>query len=214
MKTVIMLDSTVNVTPGLESRFSWVPLTVRFGDEEFVDGVTIQNDAFYEKLASSPVLPTTSQAMPYQFTKAFEEATKDGKKAVLITVSSSLSGTFQSAMLAARDFEGQVYVVDSKSVTIGAGILAEYALALSDNGIPAEEIFETLIEERNEIRIFGVLDTLEYLKKGGRISKAACVAGSLLSIKPVACIQNGAIEVVAKARGMKQGLSLLKKEIE
>lgn len=214
MNTVIMIDSTTNVTPGLEHRFSVVPLTLRFGEEEFIDGVTIQNDAFYEKLKTSPVLPTTSQASPEQFSKAFREATKDGKSVVLITVSSALSGTFQSAMLAAQDFPGSVYVVDSKSVTIGAGVLAEYALALADSGVEAEEIFETLIEERSEIRIFGVLDTLEYLKKGGRISKAAALAGGLLSIKPVARIQNGKIEIICKARGAKQGLSAMKKAIE
>lgn len=209
-----MLDSTTNVTPGLEDRFLWVPLTVRFGDEEFIDGVTIQNDVFYEKLASAGALPTTSQAMPVQFSEAFEAAAERGGKIILITLSSRLSGTYQSAMLAARDFEGRVFVVDSRSVTIGAGILAEYALTLADSGMPAEEIYRTLLQERDKILIFGVLDTLEYLKKGGRISKAAALAGGILSIKPIARIQNGEIEVVGKARGMKAGFSLLKKEIE
>ena len=214
MKTIIMIDSTANVSDELRNMFCIVPLTVRFGDEEYIDGVTITNDEFYEKMAASDVLPTTSQAQPHAFSEAFRKATGDGSKVVLITIASKLSGTFQSAMLAAQDFEGQVFVVDSRSVAIGAGILAEYALSMAEKGISAEEIFEILLKERDSIRVFATLDTLKNLLHGGRISRTAYVAGGLLSIKPIACIKDGEITVVAKARGAKQGAQYLRKEIE
>lgn len=214
MKTRIIIDSTANVSPELKDMFSIVPLTVRFGDQEYIDGVTITNDEFYEKMAASSVLPTTSQAQPHAFTEAFKQATKDGSQAVCITISSRLSGTFQSAMLASQDFEGQVFVVDSRSVSIGAGILAEYALSMAEKGMSAEEIFGILLKERDNIRVFASLDTLKNLMHGGRISKTAYVAGGLLSIKPIACIKGGEISLVAKARGAKQGAQYLRKEIE
>lgn len=213
MKTKIMIDSTTNVSMELRDLFEIVPLTVRFGEEEYIDGVTITNDEFYEKMASSPVLPTTSQALPYDFSRAFQNAVKDGSKVVLITLSSKLSGTFQSAMLAAQEFENQVYVVDSRSVTIGAGVLAEYALSLAQRGLPAEEIFQILLRERENVFIYGMLSTLENLKRGGRISNYAYLAGGLLSIKPIACIKDGEIHIINKARGLKQGAAILKKEI-
>ena len=212
MKVRIIVDSTADFTEDMKSRFTIVPLTIHFGDEEYVDGVTISHKKFYEKLIESDVLPSTSQATPAAFTKAFEKVKANGESAVVITLSSSLSGTYQSAIIAAEEYEN-IYVVDSKSVAIGTGILAELALKMADEGRSAEEIVEVITAERENIRIIAMLDTLEFLKRGGRISKTAAFAGGVLSIKPVLNIQDGKINVLGKARGSRQGNNLLVQEI-
>ena len=213
MNVRIVIDSTADVRAALRDRFSIVPLTVHFGEEEYVDGVTITHKAFYEKLVESDVLPTTSQATPAAFAKVFDEAVSRGETVVALTVASQLSGTYQSAVIAAADYPGKVYVVDSRTVAIGTGILAELALGLVDRGLSAEEIARRLEEERDDVHVVALLDTLEYLKKGGRISKTVAFAGGLLSIKPVAAIKNGEILLLGKARGSKQGNNLLVQQI-
>lgn len=126
MKTRIIVDSTADLMPEFKSRVSVVPLTVHFGDEEYIDGVTIDHKTFYEKLIETDVLPTTSQATPAAFAQQFEQVNMAGGEAVVITLSSQLSGTYQSAMIAAQDFDN-IYVVDSGSAAIGGGILVEQA---------------------------------------------------------------------------------------
>ena len=143
MKTRIIVDSTADLMPEFKSRVHTVPLTVKFGDEEFIDGVTIDYKAFYEKLIESDVLPTTSQANPDTFMKEFEKVKEAGDSAVVITLSSRLSGTYQSAMIAAEDFDN-IYVVDGGSATIGTSILVELALNLLDEDLSAKEIVEKL----------------------------------------------------------------------
>lgn len=213
MNVNIIIDSTANVRSGFEKCFSVVPLTVSFGDQEYIDGVTIDHRQFYEKLIESDVLPTTSQPTPAAFADVFEEIVSKGETAVVITVSSQLSGTYQSATIAAAEYPDSIFVVDGKSVSIGTGVLAEYALELRNSGCSAREIVRALEEARDRVLVVALLDTLEYLKKGGRISGAAAVAGSLLSIKPVAAITDGVIKLLGKARGSRQGNNLLVQEI-
>lgn len=213
MKVRIIVDSTTDVAENIKSRLSVVPLTVNFGDEEYIDGVTIDHKKFYEKLIESDVIPTTSQATPSAFEKLFEEVKAAGESAVVLTLSSTLSGTYQSAMIAAEEYDN-IYVVDTRSVAIGSGILAQLALQLADRGMNARSIADTLCKERDKVCIVALLDTLEYLKRGGRISKTAAFAGGLLSIKPVISLENGEIKVLGKARGSKQGNNLLVTEIE
>lgn len=213
MSVKIIIDSTVDMTLQTKNRTVIVPLTVCFGDQEFVDGITIDHKMFYEKLVESDVLPTTSQATPVAFASAFQKIADAGDTAVVLTISSCLSGTYQSATIAAEDFSG-IYVVDTHSTTIGAGILAELALNMADSGLSAEEIALRLEQERDNVCVVAMLDTLEYLKKGGRISKAVAFAGGLLSIKPVISLENGEIKILGKARGSKQGNNLLMQEIE
>ena len=129
MKTRIIVDSTADLMPEYKERVKVVPLTVHFGDEEYVDGVTIDHKTFYEKLVETDVHPSTSQASPAAFEAEFEEAKQAGESAVVITLSSKLSGTYQSAVIAAQDYEN-IYIVDSESVAIGGGILVELALKL------------------------------------------------------------------------------------
>lgn len=212
-KVNIIVDSTADITEDVKERMTVVPLTLHFGDEEYIEGVTIQKKEFYQKLIESDVLPKTSQASPADFEDVFEKIVAAGESAVVITLSSKLSGTWQSAMIAAREYEDSVYVVDSRSVAIGTAILAKLALRLADEGMEAREIAERLEKEREKICLIAMLDTLEYLKKGGRISAAAAFAGGVLSIKPVVCIRDGEIVILGKARGSKQGNNLLVSEI-
>ena len=161
MKTRIIVDSTTDLVQEYKERVSVVPLTVNFGEEEYIDGVTIDYKTFYEKLIESDVLPTTSQANPDTFIKEFEKVKEAGESAVVITLSSRLSGTYQSAMIAADDFENN-YVVDGGSATIGNSILVEYAIKLLDEGMSANEIAEKLEEAKGKIVIVALLDTFEY----------------------------------------------------
>lgn len=190
-----------------------VPMTITFGNDEYKDGVTLSHREFYEKLIESDELPRTSQVSPYDFETSIGEAVADGSEVIVVTMASGLSGTYQSAVMAADKFDG-VYVVDSESVTIGEIILIKYGMQLAKEGCSAAEIVEKLNECKKKIHIIALLDTLEYLKKGGRISKTVAFAGGLLSIKPVVTIQDGAVQVIGKARGSRQGNNLLVEHIE
>ena len=214
MKVQIILDSTTDLPNALRSQCRIIPLCVRFGDTEYIDGVTIDHQQFYEKLIESDQLPTTSQPTPDAFAQAYQKCVDAGQKAVVLTVSSELSGTYQSATIAAMDFPGQVYVVDSRSVAIGTGILAQLAIHMAQEGADAEEIVRQISAERENVRLIAMLDTLEYLKKGGRISSTIAFAGNLLAIKPVVCVRNGSIAMLGKARGSKQANNLLVEEIQ
>ena len=213
MKTRIIVDSTADLLPQIKERVHVVPLTVHFAEQEYIDGVTIDHKMFYEKLAEASVLPTTSQATPAVFAKYFEEAKQAQEAAVVITLASKLSGTYQSAMIAAEDYEN-IYVVDSASATIGGGILVELALQYLDAGMSAKEIAEKLEEEKKKIVIVALMDTLDYLKMGGRVSKTVAFAGAVLNIKPVISVVDGEIRMIGKARGTKQGNNLLVQEME
>lgn len=214
MSVKIVVDSTADLQPQVAAEMTVVPLTIRFGDREYVQGVDITNQEFYEKLVESDAMPTTSQATPFQFEQVFQKIIDDGDDVVCITLSQKLSGTLQSAMVAAGEFPGRVYVVDSESVAIGAGILAEHALRLVKQGMTAGKICEQLLEDRKKVCVLAMLDTLEYLKKGGRISKTVAFAGELLQLKPVVSLDAGQIQMVGKARGSKQGNNLLVQQIE
>ena len=213
MKTRIIVDSTADLLQNMKEQVHVVPLTVHFGEEEYIDGVTIDHKAFYEKLVETDVHPSTSQATPAAFEKEYEKAKQAGEAAVVITLSAKLSGTYQSAMIAAQDYEN-LYVVDSGTGAIGSAILTEYALKLLDRGLDAKQIAEKLEEVKRRVVIVALVDTLEYLKKGGRISKTVAFAGTILNIKPVLSIIDGDINVLGKARGSKMGNNLLVQEIE
>ena len=213
MNTRIIVDSTADLTPALKERVHTVPLTVLFGDEQFVDGITIDKHAFYEKLIECDVLPTTSQATPDAFMQEFEKAAQAGESAVVITLSSKLSGTYQSAVIAAAEYDN-IYIVDSGSAAIGSGILVELACQMLDAGMSAQEIAAKLEEEKKKLIVVALVDTLEYLKKGGRISKTVAMVGGVLNIKPVLSICDGEIHMLGRARGSKMGNNLLIQEIE
>ena len=210
----IIVDSSADLAPQVRERITVIPLALRFGEEEYLDGINITNREFYEKLAVAKDLPTTSQATPFAIAAFFAEAVENGDDVVAVMLSSGLSGTYQSALMAAQEYEGRVFVVDSRNVTIGSAILAEYALRLADSGRSAPEIAKELETAREKIHLVAVVDTLEYLQRGGRVSKTAAVAGGLLSIKPVVAVVDGVIKVIAKGRGNRQANRLMEQEIE
>ncbi|MBP5248931.1 MAG: DegV family protein [Lachnospiraceae bacterium] len=211
-KTQIIIDSTTDLAEGFRDRVKVVPLMVSFGDKEYVDGIELSRDEFYRKLESGDVLPKTSQASPATFESVYREVREKGMNGIVITLSSELSGTYHSACVAAEDYP-EICVVDSKNVAVGAGILAEYALICAEKGMPAEEIAEELEIKKNDICLIAMLDTLEYLWKGGRLSRTAAIAGGLLNLKPVITIKDGAVVVLGKARGAKKANNLLVEQI-
>jgi len=214
MNVKIIVDSTADMQPQVAAKVGIVPLSVRFGDREYLSGVSITPGQFYEMLVESDTLPTTSQPAPYLFEEAFEKAVSEGCEVICLTCSGKLSGTNQSANIAAAEFEGKVHVLDSSTIAIGLGILAEYAVSLAEAGLEAEEIVRKLTEKREKIRVLALVDTLEYLKKGGRVSSAVALAGGLLNIKPVISVTGGEIRLLGKARGSRQGNNLLVQEIQ
>lgn len=214
MNVKIIVDSTADMRPEVAAKVGIVPLSVYFRDREFVSGVDINQKQFYEMLVESDTLPTTSQPAPYLFEEAFEKAVSEGCEVVCLTCAGKLSGTNQSANIAAAEFEGKVHVVDSCTIAIGLGILTEYALELAAQGLSAEEIVWKLLRKREKIKVLALVDTLEYLKKGGRISSAVALAGGLLNIKPVISVNGGEIKLLGKARGSRQGNNLLVQEIQ
>ena len=213
MAVKIIVDSTADMTPAVAQRVQVIPLTVHFGDQEFLDRVELSCAKFYEMLVESDSLPTTSQATPDAFMTELEKAKEAGESAVVITLASDFSGTYQSAMIAAAEYEN-VFVVDSGSAAIGTGVLVELALRLLDEGKTAKEIAKLLEEEKKKIVIVALVDTLEYLKKGGRVSKTVAFAGTVLNIKPVLSVIDGQIHMLGKARGSKMGNNLLVQEID
>lgn len=213
MSVKIITDSGSDMMHVNNDRLSVVPLTIRFGQEEFKDDVDLSHHAFYEKLVEEDIIPQTSQATPYEFAQVIEEARKDGDEVIVITLSSKLSGTHQSATLAASEFD-DVYVVDSENVTLGEKALVSYALQLAEEGKDARTIVDILNKEKKNIRLIALLDTLEYLKKGGRISGAAAAVGTLMNVKPVIAIENGEVVTLGKARGSKKGNNMLREQVE
>ena len=213
MNVRIITDSSADLRSDLVGKIPFVPLTINFGEEEFVDNVTMSRKAFYEHLAVCKDLPKTSQPTPDAFAQEYEKAVAAGETVIVLTISSKLSGTYQSANIAAMDFPDQIYVVDTLSAAIGVGILAELAYDLAQQGMAAEAIVAKLEEEKHKLVLFAALDTLEYLVRGGRLSKAAGLAGGLLNIKPVITLKDGEIVVVGKARGTKQANAMMNKGI-
>ena len=210
MAVILITDSgcDLNMEQAQELGVSLVPMTVHFGGEEFRSGVNLTNEEFYNKLVASKELPTTSQPTPFDFGQVFQQVKANGDEAVVLCISSVLSGTYQSAVIAADDYEDCVHVVDTYSVSVGQRILLEYALRLRDAGMDAQQIARVLEEKKNDVYVCGAVETLEYLIKGGRLSKAAGTVGSMLGIRPVLKMQEGALAVAGKARGPKAAMNM------
>lgn len=210
----IITDAGSDIVSPDRADLTVLPMTIRFGEEEFQDGVNLTHREFYEKLIEGDTLPTTSQPSPFLFENAIRDILEQGDIPLVITISSKLSGTWQSACIAAGEFDEKVYIVDSESVAVGEKALVEYALRLKNQGAAADTIVEILEREKKQLCVLGLLDTLEYLQKGGRISKTVAIAGSLLSIKPVVTVKDGEVQLLGKARGSKQGNNFLIQKIQ
>lgn len=212
-KVQIIIDSTTNLAEEFMEHVTVIPLTVTFGTKEYLDDIDLSRDEFYEKLETEESIPTTSQPSPAAFEKAFEEVRQNGEDAVVITVASELSGTYQSACIAAEDYP-EVTVIDSRSVAIGTGILVEYAVQCLENGMEKDKLVDTIIKKREDICLIALLDTVKYLVKGGRLSKTSAIAVNMLNIKPVIAIKDGEIVGLGKARGSRRANNLLAEHIK
>ena len=211
MNVKLISDSACDMTQNeaREQDVIVLPLKTIIAGEEYLDGVTINAEEFYEKLENCKELPTTSQISPAEFEDALRPIVKSGDEAVIITIAGKLSGTAQSAAIAAAEAGVGVWVVDSGNVTIGQSILLRYAIRLRDQGLTGREIADELERVKSRICLLARVDTLEYLMRGGRLSKTAAIAGTLLHIKPVICVENGEIKVLGKARGSRQSDNML-----
>ncbi len=210
----IITDSASDIAQSQYPAVTVLPMSVRFGNTEYQDGINLSAAQFYEKLIESDELPVTSLISPASFEDAYKDAVSCGDQVIVITVSGELSGTYQSAVLAAEDYPEDIFVIDSRNVAVGEQLLVLRALELIACGLSAREIAKTLEQEKQKIHVLAVLDTLEYLKKGGRISSTAALVGSVLNIKPVVAVKDGKVAMLGKARGSKNGNNYLIKEIE
>lgn len=212
----IIVDSSADIEEDYarDHGIQIIPMTITFGNEEFAEGVDITRTEFFQRLVETDELPRTSQIPPMVFQDIFQEIVTAGDAAVVITLSSHISGTYQSACIAAAPFKESVFVVDSENATIGERLLAERAWALREEGLSAADIAYCLDQEKKDIRLVASLDTPEYLHRGGRISGAAAAIGGLLSIKPVVGVVDGDVVVLGKARGSKASRNMVFEEIE
>lgn len=213
VKLVIESSSDIDSKQAEKLGITMLSIPITFDNENFSDGVDITPGEFYDKLVSSTNLPKTSQITAFRFEEAFEAHINNGDEVVAIVLSSKLSATCNSAKQAAEKFNGKVYVVDSLSATAGIKILVEYALRLIDEGKSAKEIFKMLEEKKQKVQIRAMVDTLKYLKKGGRISPLLAFAGELMGIKPLVSVIDGKVEVVGKAMGLKKAIEQIDKDI-
>lgn len=216
MSVKLISDSASDMTQreAKERNVIILPLKTMIDGVEYLDGVTITTEEFYEKLESCKELPTTSQLSPAEFGDVLRPIVDSGEEAVIITIAGKLSGTAQSAAIAAAEAGGGVWVVDSGNVTIGQGILLRYAIQLRDQGFTGREIAEELERVKPRVCLLARVDTLEYLVRGGRLSKTAAIAGALLLIKPVLSVEDGEIIVLGKARGSRQSSNMLTQFIQ
>ena len=211
MAVRILTDSASDISQ--ERAKEWgikvLPLKVRFGEEEYLDGVTLKGQEFYHKLVETDVVPKTSQISPYEYEEEFKAAQEAGDDLIYFCLSSGVSGSYQSACIAAQDYEENVQVVDTKQFCISEYIIVQRAVQMRDEGMGAKELVEKISEEMKKAHVISVFDTLEYLKLGGRLSSAAAFAGNLLMIKPVITIENGEVKVIGKARGSRNSHYML-----
>ena len=215
MSVRIITDSASDMSPAEHPALAVLPLSVTFGTDVYMDGIDIDHQRFYEMLVERDELPKTGQVNPYAFSQAIAEAREAGDEAVIITVGAKLSGTNQSARTALAEAPGgDVFVVDSNNVTLGERVLVEYALRLVDEGHSAAQIAAAVEAVRDRVVVIGLLETLEYLVRGGRLSAAAGAVGTLLNVKPVVAVEDGLIVQLGKARGSKNGRNLLNQKVE
>lgn len=213
MSTKIIIDSAsdIEIDEANKLGITLIPMIIRIEDEEYLDGYDLSKRQFFEKLIETSTLPKTSQINPERFREEYEKIVANGDEAVVITISSKLSGTYSSAVKASQDFKDKIYVVDSLNASLGERILFDYAYRLVLSGMSAKDIAEELNKKKTKINLLAMLDTLKYLRKGGRISAFTAFAGELMSIKPVITVKNGEVKLVGKAIGSKRASNVLNK---
>ena len=211
MSVKLVVDSAcdLDVNEAKQLGIELVSMEIMFENESFLDGVNLTHKQFFEKLIESSELPKTSQVNEFRWNECLEKIVSNGDEAIVITISSKLSGTYSQAVKAANNFPNKVFVVDSLNACIGQRILVEYASKLVNEKLDAKSIFDKLEEQKKKIRLMALLGTLKYLKKGGRISSFVAFVGEALNMKPVVEVINGEVKLVGKAMGSKKGNNLL-----
>ena len=199
-----------------EKGLVFVPIRIELAGKEYLDGIDLERDRFFELLQETGEFPMTSQPSPQEFLDIFQEVKEAGDDLVCILLSSHLSGTCQSARLASQmmDYEDHIFIVDSRAVTYNIKVMADYALELVHDGLSAAEIAERLEAFKSRVHVVAMIDTLEYLRRGGRIGKAAAVVGDLARIKPVIYVTpEGEIGLAGKALGKNKAINMILKWI-
>lgn len=225
MSIRIITDSASDIAQGSQQGLEIVPLSITFGEganaKVYADGVDLTPQRFYELLVETDTLPKTSQPAPGLFRDAYLSAREANDDVVVITIASGLSGTYQSAQLALSEIEAKdpewaarVHIIESGSACVGQRALVEWALRMVREGMSCEQIVKELELRKRDLRVVVLLDTLEYLRRGGRLTGGAAAVGTLLSIKPVVELRDGVISILGKARGSKNGKNLLNQKIE
>lgn len=217
MAITILTDTLCDVPNEFVEKYNIrvLPLTVNFGEESYRDGIDITADEFFRKLEDSEELPKTSQINPPKFESVFKEELKRNNTVVAILGSSELSGTYNSAVIAKNNLESHnIYIIDSKAVTLGAGLLVIKAARLADEGKSVEDIVKAIEEAKNNMKQYFVIGSLKYLYKGGRISLSVSVLGSILNIKPLITVIDGKLEMMEKTRGVKKAIAIMMNTIK
>lgn len=199
-----------------EKGLVFVPIRIELAGKEYLDGIDLERDRFFELLQETGEFPLTSQPSPQEFLDIFQEVKEAGDDLVCILLSSHLSGTCQSARLASQmmDYEDHIFIVDSRAATYNIKVMADYALELVHDGLSAAEIAERLEAFKSRVHVVAMIDTLEYLRRGGRIGKAAAVVGDLARIKPVIYVTpEGEIGLAGKALGKNKAVNMILKWI-
>lgn len=213
----IITDSTSDISQqrGAQLGIDILPLTVNFGSESYKDGVDISIEAFYAKLAQAETLPFTSQINPNEFEEIFSRYLNAGEEMVYLGISSELSGTMQSAYLARNTLDSpDIHILDTKTTTFSLALLVEEAVKLRDAGHSAQEIASRIDALSRRTSLIACVDTLKYLKMGGRLSAASAAVGEILSIRPLISLVQGKVEAVGKARGRKAAFKSMLKLVE
>ncbi len=212
----LMVDSATDIGSQEAEKLGviMIPMIITVDNTEYYDGVNLSPNEFYEKLIESATLPKTSLINAFRWEEGFEQSLGPDDELIVITISSKLSGTYQSALEAAEKFNGRVHVIDSLNAAIGERLLCLYALRLIEQGLSAKEIVALIEEKKKKLKVIAMLGTLEYLKKGGRISSAVAFAGELISLKPVVGIVNGEVKLLGKAMGSRKSNNLLNKLVQ
>ncbi len=211
----IMVDSSADCNLQDEIIDLMVPISVNIDGKEYQSGIDLTSDKFYELLQSANDFPRTSQPSPQAFIEIFEQAKNDGDQLIYLCLSSRLSGTYQGALIAKEmvDYDN-IYIIDTLGVTHIIGVLAAFARNLINEGFEAGEIVDKCEELKGKIKLYAGVDTLEYLYKGGRLSRASAAVGELTGIKPIITVSDGRVEVVAKALGKARTMNTLLEKIK
>ena len=217
MGITIVTDSTCDLLPSFlgERGIRFAPLKVLFKDREYVDKLDLTNAEFYEKMRKSDELPTTSQVNPSEFYDIFTEELQKGNQIIGIFISSELSGTFNSANIAKEMLDSkEIHLIDSRTASFSLGLMVMKIYNLIEQGNDVTEIMRKSKEIVNSAQLYGMLDTLENLKKGGRLSTGAATIGKMLNIKPIIEVVDGVVSVAHKARGSRKGLAWMIDQLE